>query len=51
VESEEQVEILVQAAQRVIGDFTNPHTGLLFAMPLSHVVGLQKVAPPPKGRR
>ena len=51
VESEAQVETLAQAAQQVIGDFTHPHTGLLFAMPLSHVYGLQKVAPPAKARR
>jgi nitrogen regulatory protein PII len=51
VESEDQVETLVQAAQQVIGDFTHPHTGLLFAMPLSHAYGLHKITPPPKARR
>ena len=51
VESEAQIEALAQAAQQVVGDFTRPHTGLLFAMPLSHVYGLQKVAAPAKARR
>ena len=51
VESEAQVEALAQAAQQVIGDFTHPHTGLIFAMPLSHVYGLQKVAPAAKVKR
>ncbi len=51
VESEEQVEVLAEAAQRVVGDFSQPHTGLLFAMPVSHVHGLHKVKPAAKGKR
>lgn len=51
VESEALVETLVQAAQEVVGDFSQPHTGLLLAMPLSHVYGLQKVAPAARSRR
>lgn len=51
VESEEQVEALADAAQRVVGDFSQPHTGLLFAMPISHVHGLHKVKPAEKARR
>lgn len=51
VESEAQVETLAQAAQQVVGDFTHPHTGLLFAMPLSHVYGLHKDVPAAKPRR
>lgn len=51
VESEEQVEALADAAQRVVGDFSKPHTGLLFAMPISHVHGLYKVKPAEKARR
>lgn len=51
VESEEQVEALAGAAQRVVGDFSKPHTGLLFAVPISHVHGLHKVKPAEKARR
>jgi nitrogen regulatory protein PII len=51
VESEEQVETLAAAAQQVVGDFSQPHTGLLFAMPISHVYGLHKVKPVGKARR
>jgi nitrogen regulatory protein PII len=51
VENEEQVEALASAAQRVAGDFSQPHTGLLFAMPISHVYGLHKVKPAGKARR
>lgn len=51
VENEAQVETLFEAAQAVVGDFRQPHTGLLFAMPLSHVYGLTKAAPPAKARR
>lgn len=51
VEGEEQVEVLANAAQQVVGDFSQPHTGLLFAMPISHVHGLHKVKPAAKARR
>ena len=51
VESEEQVEVLANAAQQVVGDFSQPHTGLLFAVPISHVHGLVKVKPASKVRR
>lgn len=51
VDSEEQVETLAGAAQQVVGDFSQPHTGLLFAMPISHVHGLHKVKPAARGKR
>lgn len=51
VESEEQVEVLADAARTVVGDFSQPHTGLLFAMPISHVHGLHKATPAVKGKR
>jgi nitrogen regulatory protein PII len=51
VESEEQVETLAAAAQQVVGDFSQPHTGLIFAMPISHVHGLHKVKLAPRGKR
>lgn len=51
VGSEQQVDQLVRATQQVVGDLSQSHTGLFFAMPLSHVFGLNKVAPPTKPQR
>lgn len=51
VESEAQVEALAAAAQQVAGDFSQPHSGLLFALPLSQVYGLAKAPPTGKERR
>lgn len=46
VENEEQAQKLIDAAQSVVGNFNQPHTGLLFVIPLHQVVGLHKVQPP-----
>ena len=43
VSSEEEVDALVDASQRVVGDLDQGHTGLLFAVPVMRVLGLQKV--------
>ncbi len=51
VESEEQVEALAEAAEQVVGDFNQPYTGLVFAVPISHVHGLHKVKPVAKAKR
>lgn len=51
VEDEEQVEVLANAAQQVVGDFRKPHTGLVFAVPISHIHGLHKDKPAVKARR
>lgn len=40
VQGEEMVEKLRVAAQEVLGDLSKPHTGFLFAVPVSHVFGL-----------
>lgn len=50
VESEEQVETLAAAAQQVVGDFSQPNTGLVFALPISHVHGLHKAKPAAKAK-
>jgi nitrogen regulatory protein PII len=47
VESEEQAQKLIDAAQSVVGDFSQPNTGLVFVIPLQQVVGLHKTQPPP----
>ena len=42
VDTDEQVEMLAKAAQAVLGDFDQPHTGMLFAVELHRVYGLKK---------
>lgn len=40
VEGEGEVTRLIDATQSVLGQLTEPNTGILFAMPISHVVGV-----------
>lgn len=42
VADQEQVDQMVQAAQAVIGDLDDPHTGILFVVPVVEVYGLGK---------
>jgi hypothetical protein len=42
VQTDEQVKAVVEAAQSVIGDLNQPHTGLLFVIELYQVHGLAK---------
>ena len=42
IEDETILERVIAATERVIGDFTRHHTGLLFVVPVSLVLGLQK---------
>jgi len=42
VEDEATVERVIAATKQVIGDFTRHHTGLLFVVPVSQVLGLDK---------
>ncbi len=42
VEGEAMVEKLIAATEAVVGDLTTPHSGILFALPLSHVVGIRR---------
>lgn len=42
IEDEATLERVIAATERIIGDFTRPHTGLLFVVPVSRVVGLKK---------
>ena len=42
IENEETVQRLVEATQRCVGDFSEPHSGLLFVVPVSQVYGLHK---------
>ena len=41
VDSEEKVEQLIEATQKIIGDLNNAHNGVLFVLPVSRVVGLR----------
>ena len=42
VDSEDMVQRLIEATQSVTGRLSDPHTGILFALPLSHVAGLPR---------
>lgn len=50
VEDEGVLERAIEATQRVVGELSQPHTGLLFVVPVSRVLGLKKDAVPGKGR-
>ena len=43
VESQEQVDALVKTTRSIIGDLSQPDTGLLFIVPVLQVYGLQKL--------
>jgi len=42
IEDEATLERVIAATEQVIGDFTRHHTGLLFVVPVSRVLGLEK---------
>jgi nitrogen regulatory protein P-II 1 len=42
VDSQEMVDKMVAAAQQIIGNLDNPHTGFLFVTPVSQVYGFGK---------
>jgi nitrogen regulatory protein PII len=42
VEDEATAKRIVAATKEVVGDFTEPGTGILFVLPLAHVEGLHK---------
>jgi nitrogen regulatory protein PII len=42
IEDEETVQRVVEATRSCVGDFSNPHGGLLFVVPVSQVYGLHK---------
>jgi nitrogen regulatory protein PII len=45
VEDEATVERVIAATERVIGDFARHHTGLLFVVPVTRVLGLERLDP------
>lgn len=42
IDSQETLDRVVAATARVVGSFDEPHSGLLFVVPVSLVLGLQK---------
>jgi nitrogen regulatory protein P-II 1 len=42
VEDEAVIDRIVEATQKIVGDFSNHHTGLLCVLPLLRVYGLDK---------
>jgi nitrogen regulatory protein PII len=43
VNSQEMVDKIISATQEIIGDLNNPHTGFLFVVPVSQVIGWSKI--------
>jgi nitrogen regulatory protein PII len=39
VNSQKMVDKLINATQEILGDLNNPHTGFLFVLPVSQVIG------------
>jgi nitrogen regulatory protein PII len=44
IEDEAVLKRVVEATERVVGDFSEPHTGILFAVPVAFGLGLRKRA-------
>lgn len=42
VEGEAMVQRLIDVTEAVLGPLTTPHTGILFAVPISHVAGIPR---------
>ena len=42
IDDEETLERAIAATERIVGDLSNPHTGLLFVLPVSRVLGIVK---------
>lgn len=42
VQGEAMVERLIEATEAITGKLSEPHTGILFALPLSHVAGIPR---------
>ena len=47
VEGQDKVDALVRATQTIIGDLSQPDTGLFFVVPLLQVFGIHKAEPVP----
>ncbi|MCL4506895.1 MAG: hypothetical protein M1434_11710 [Chloroflexi bacterium] len=45
IDDEDVLKQAIQAAQSIIGDFTDRHTGIMFVMPVSMAWGVLKVRP------
>ncbi len=45
IEDDVMLERAIEAAQRVVGDFMHPHTGILFVVPVSLTWGVPKAKP------
>jgi hypothetical protein len=45
VEGEEMVNRLITATEAIVGELDEPNTGILFALPISHVAGVPRRSP------
>ncbi len=49
IDNELLLEKAVQAAVQIVGDFTQPHTGILFTIPVDRALGIVKAKPHRRG--
>ena len=47
IDDDAQLEKAISVAEQILGDLDIPHRGLLFAVPITQVVGLRKTKPAP----
>lgn len=45
IEDDAVLQRVIEATRKVVGDFSRHHTGLLFVVPVSRVLGLEKIGP------
>jgi len=48
IEDDAVLERAIQAAQKIVGDFMQPHTGILFVVPVARTFGVPKAKPAAK---
>lgn len=48
IDDDAVLEQAIQAAQRIVGDFSKPHTGILFTVPVGRAYGIVKARPHPR---
>ncbi len=48
IDEEAILEKAIQSAQNIVGDFSQPHTGILFTVPVDRALGILKAKPHPR---
>lgn len=51
IENDALLEKAIAAAERIVGDFNQPHTGILFTVPVDRSMGVMKAEPHKRSAR